>query len=67
MDFPGDSAVKNSLANAEDSACISLNPENPLEKQMATHSSILPWDTLWRGAWWAPGHGVTKSQTLLIN
>ena len=48
MDFPSDSAVKNPLANAEDSACISLSPENPLEKQMSTHSSILTWEILWR-------------------
>ena len=27
---------------------------------MATHSSILAWDTTWteRGAWWATVHGV---------
>ena len=38
--------------------------EDPLEKGMATHSSILagriPMDT---GAWWAIVHGVAKSQT----
>ena len=39
----------------------SLGQEDPLEKEMATHSSILacknPMD---RGAWWATPHGVTK-------
>ena len=25
--------------------------EDPLEKGMATHSSILAWRILWRGAW----------------
>ena len=40
--------------------------EDPLEKEMATHSSILacriPMD---RGAWWATVHGVANSQTRL--
>ena len=40
--------------------------ENPLEKGMATHSSILAWGILMdRGVWWAMVHGVTKSQTRL--
>ena len=42
----------------------SLGWEDPLEKEVATHSSILarenPMD---RGACWATVHGVTKSQT----
>ena len=38
----------------------------PLEKGMATHSSILAWRILLdRGAWQAAVHGVTNSQTLL--
>ena len=32
-----------------------------LQKEMATHSSILAWRTpLDRGAWWATVHGVAK-------
>ena len=32
----------------------SLDQENPLEKGMATHSSILVWRVLMdKGAWWA--------------
>ena len=27
---------------------------------MATHSSILAWETLDRGAWWAIVHGVAE-------
>ena len=39
----------------------SLGPENPLEKEMATHSSILAWEKpMERGAW-----GSQKSQTQL--
>ena len=36
-----------------------------LEKEMATHSSIVAWRTPWteRRAWWAIVHGVTKSRT----
>ena len=40
--FPGGALVKNLLANAGDSA-HSLGLEDPLEGEMATHSSILAW------------------------
>ena len=39
-----------------------LSWEDPLEKEMATHSNPLD-----RGAWWATVHGVTKSWTQLSN
>ena len=32
---------------------------------MATHSRILAWNSMDRGAWQATVHGVTKSQTQL--
>ena len=38
----------------------SLGREGPLEKEMATCSSILAVD---REAWWATVHTITKSQT----
>ena len=41
-----------------------LDQEEPLEKGMATHSSILAWrHSINRGAWQTTVHGVTKSQT----
>ena len=41
----------------------SLNREDPLEKGMATQSSILAWRIpMGRGAWQATVHEVTKSQ-----
>ena len=41
-----------------------LGWEYPMEKEMATHSSILAWEIpMGRGAWWATIYGVTKSQT----
>ena len=44
----------------------SLSWEDPLEKEMATHSSILAWEKpTVRGAWRATVHSVTKSQTRL--
>ena len=49
--------VKN-LPAMQETQIRSLGQEDPLEKGMATHSSILPMD---RGAWWAAVHGVTKS------
>ena len=46
----------------------SLGWEDPLEKEMATHSSILAWRIpMDGGAWWATVHGVAKSQTRLSN
>ena len=42
----------------------SLGWEDPLEKEMATHSSIPAWRILMdRGAWRATVHGVAKSWT----
>ena len=38
---------------------LSLGQEDPLEKGMATHSSILAWRTPWTD------HGITKSWTRL--
>ena len=46
MDFPGGSAVKNPPANAEDWVW-SLGQKDPLEKEMATYSSILAWEIPW--------------------
>ena len=44
----------------------SLGREDPLEKEMATHSSILAWRVpMDKGAWWATVHGATESQTQL--
>ena len=46
MGFPGGSVVKNPPANAGD---VSLIPESglSLQKEMATHSSILAWEITW--------------------
>ena len=45
-----------------------LGWEDPLEEDMATHSSILAWRIpMDGGACWATVHGVTKSQTWLNN
>ena len=42
----------------------SLGREDPLEKEMATHSSILAWRIPWtEEPGWATVHRVTKSQT----
>ena len=42
----------------------SLSWEDPLEEDMATHSSILAWRiSMDKGVWWATVYGVTKSQT----
>ena len=50
--------VKNEIANARDTRVQSLGWEDPLEEEMATHSS-----TLAGGAWWAIVLGVAKSPT----
>ena len=41
----------------------SLGRADPLEKEMATHSSILAVDPIDGGAWLAIVHEVAKSQT----
>ena len=38
----------------------SLGQEDPLEKEMATHSVFLLGNPMDRGAWWATVHGVAK-------
>ena len=44
----------------------SLGWEDPLEKEMTTHSSTLAWkNPMDGGAWQAAVHGVAKSQTRL--
>ena len=42
----------------QDTGVRSLGWEDPLEKGMATHSSILAWRIPW-----TEEHGITKSQT----
>ena len=43
---------------------LSLDWEDPLEKGIATHSSILAWgDPMDRGAWRATIYGTAQSQT----
>ena len=55
--------VKN-LPAVQETQVRSLGWEDPLEKEMATHSSILAWRiAMDRGTWWATVHGVVKSQT----
>ena len=53
--------VKNLLAMKE-TLVQSLSQEDPLEKGMAIHSSILAWRIPWTEA---IVHGVAKSQTRL--
>ena len=59
--------VTNSPASAGDlrGAVGSLGCKDPLEKEMATHSSICLENPMDRGTWWATVHGVAKSQTWL--
>ena len=37
-----------------------LGREDPLEKEVATHSSFLAWRIPWGGAWRAIVHGVAR-------
>ena len=74
--FPCSSVGKESACSAGDPGSIKSLPavqetrvrspgwEDPLEKEMVTHSSILAWKNLMdRGAWWAAVHGVAESGT----
>ena len=66
--FPGGSVVKNlpALQETQETLVQSLHQDDPLEKEMVTHSSIpsceIPWT---KGAWWATVQRITKSQTQL--
>ena len=63
MSLPCGSDGKESTCSAE-TRVQSLGQEDPLEKEMTTHSSILAWGLpMDRGAWWATVHGVANSQT----
>ena len=44
---------------------LSLGWKDPLEKEMATHSSTCLESLMDRGAWWAAVHRVAKSQAQL--
>ena len=53
--------VKN-LPAMQEMQVRSLGQEDPLEKVMNTHSSILAWrNSQDRGAWWATVPGVTNT------
>ena len=55
---------KKSACNAGEFVVQSLGQEDPLEEEMATHSSTLAWRTPWtEEPGWATVYGVTKSQT----
>ena len=44
--FPGGSVIRN-LSAKQETRVWSLNLEDPLEKKVATHSSILAWEMPW--------------------
>ena len=51
------------MQETEDMRIQSLGWEDALEKEMATHSSILAWTEVWGSI----DHGVAKNQTRLSN
>ena len=54
------------MQESEELQVRSLGQEDPLEEEMATHSSILAWKILVdRRAWQVTVNGVTNSQTQL--
>ena len=61
--FPGGSAAKNPpvMQDLQEMQFLSLGRENPLEKEIATHSCLgNPMD---RGDWWATVHRVAELDT----
>ena len=56
-------SVKN-LPAMQETWVQSLGPEDPLQKEMATHSSILAWKIpMDRGAWWVQSMGSQELDT----
>ena len=49
----------------QETQVVSLGWEDPLEKEMATHFSILSGASKDKGAWWTTVNGVENSQTQL--
>ena len=66
QDFPSGSDGKTSAYNAGD-LVQSLIREHLLEKEMATHSSVLAWKIPQMEEPWTTVHGVSKSWTRLSN
>ena len=64
--FPSGSVVKNLPASQETWVGF-LGLKDPLEEDMAPHSSILAEEIQWTGAWWATVHGVTRESDVLAN
>ena len=63
VDFPGGTSGKEPIQEMQ---VQFLGWEDPLEQEMATHSSILAWrNPMDGGAWWATVHWVAKSWTQL--
>ena len=48
------------LSAVQETGVLSLGQEDPLEKEMAAHSSSLLGNPIDRGAWWATVHGSLK-------
>ena len=57
--------VKN-LPGMQETQVRSLHQEDTLEKEMATHSSILAWRIPWNSLWWATVHGVARVKHDLV-
>ena len=58
--------IVKSLPAMKETWVESLGQEDPLEKEMAIHPSILAWkNPMDRGAWQVTVHGVAKSRTRL--
>ena len=53
------------MQETQDTQVQSLGQEEPLEGEMATHSSSCLGNPMDRGAWWAAVHQVAKSWTPL--
>ena len=73
MDFPGGSDGKEYTCNAGDVGSIPGSGRSSLDKQMATHSSILAWEIPWPEEPAGPqsqGHkesDMTEKVTLMIS
>ena len=61
--FPGGTDVKDSSANAGDASGMASIPgsKDPLEEEMATHSSNLAGNLLARGVWWVQSTGLQRA------
>ena len=58
--------IKKIHLSEQETQVLSLDQEDPLDKEMVAHSSILAWEMSWTEEhWWATVHGVAEESDMI--